>query len=218
MPKINDLTGQTLGRLTVLERAPSRGTMLTMWRCRCECGRVVDRHAKSLAKGFGLHCGCSPPSRKGRPKTHGLTGTRTYGAWRAARERCHDPKNKKYADYGGRGIRFHEGWEDIQAFVAHIGLAPDGAELDRIDCNGNYEPGNVRWASRKEQMRNTRMTVYVIDGDKRVCLTDFAAQVGAPYQTLLFRARKAMSAERTVSAEDVLRDRGRRLTWTRRSD
>lgn len=145
---------------------------------------------------------------------HGMTGTRTHGSWRAARERCNDPNNKKYFSYGGRGISFHPPWNDFAVFLAEVGVAPDGFELDRIDGSGNYEPGNVRWASRKQQMQNTGMTIIVVDGDRRICLTDFAEEIGAPYQTLRCRARKLLRADRTVEAEALLADRGRRLSWS----
>lgn len=92
--------------------------------------------------------------KRGRPKTHGLSGTPTYQSYKAARNRCTNPKFLQYKDYGGRGIEFL--FRDVTELVEEIGLRPEGKSLDRIDPNGNYEPGNVRWASAQQQAKNRR--------------------------------------------------------------
>lgn len=107
---------------------------------------------------------------------HGLTNTPEYTAWRSMIARCTIPSASHYAEYGGRGIRVCEHWRrSFLAFFGHVGARPSATHsLDRIDPNGHYEPGNVRWATRQEQSRNQRSNrMLTIDGE-RMCLTDWS--------------------------------------------
>jgi hypothetical protein len=117
----------------------------------CEtCGHRLD--AVVVAEGFTTHGLCRAPRRRAR---HGQTGTPEYRSWRAMKSRCTNPRHPRYARYGGRGVRIAPPWLDcFECFARDVGPRPPGTTLDRIDVDGNYEPGNVRWASPAVQARN----------------------------------------------------------------
>lgn len=161
--RLIDQTGRTFGRLTVLERGENTPTGKVRWVCRCECGRIALVWADSLRTGMSRSCGCLQKEWvTARNTTHGhaMGGKETKGylAWHDAKHRCFNPRNKQYRNYGGRGITMAAEWvNDVAAFLAHIGPAP-GPEysVDRINNDGHYEPGNVRWATPQEQRANQR--------------------------------------------------------------
>lgn len=153
-----DLTGKRFDRWIVEAKADKR-----RWTCVCDCGRRKDVEGSNLTMGRSRSCGClSVEITKKNCTTHGYTVggaiTREYRTWAKMKERCYNPNEKRYADYGGRGISVCDEWrEDFLAFLRHIGPKPEGRySIDRIDVNGNYEPGNVRWATDVQQSRNRR--------------------------------------------------------------
>ena len=120
--------------------------------------------------------------------THGLSKTKEYRAWKAMRARCCDSGNISYVNYGGRGVKVCEAWNSFESFFADMGKKPsDQHSLDRIDNNGNYEPGNVRWASRKEQIVNRRNALLVSYSGKSLSLDDWSKITGVRAATLWWR-------------------------------
>ena len=101
-------------------------------------------------------------------RVHGRSHTRTYNVWRAMLNRCNDPKNKRYARYGGRGIAVCERWMDLEKFIEDMGEAPDGLQLDRIDNDGPYDPSNCRWVTQQANRENRPpIRMATIDGTTR---------------------------------------------------
>jgi hypothetical protein len=166
--KLIDLTGQSFGRLIVIERAEKAGHDEAHWMCACSCGQTKVILGNSLRRGVTTSCGCRARQvHRARLLKHGGKGTAEYRTWRAMKNRCLNPNSQDYENYGGRGIAICPEWRgDFGAFLAHVGLRPgSGYSIDRIDVNGNYEPGNVRWATASEQRRNQRsLKAEVLDG------------------------------------------------------
>lgn len=170
-----DLTGQRFGRLLVIERAPNRGSFVA-WRCRCDCGNEVTVQRAHLRTGHTQSCGCYKQERiMAGATTHGFAARSghhpLYATWAGIKQRTGDPGSPAYRNYGGRGIKMYERWQnDFTSFLtdvtAEIGERPPNPpgwavrkpcySLDRIDNNGNYEPGNLRWATHEGQAYNSR--------------------------------------------------------------
>lgn len=153
-----DLVGKPIGRLTVIRRAGTTANVrhAATWECRCVCGRIVVRSTDHFRRRQKLSCGCDRPAP--------LEGQAEYSCWTSMRSRCRWKGHDSYKDYGGRGITVCERWLTFANFLADMGPRPSPRHsLDRFpDINGNYEPGNVRWATPGEQSSNRRNTVLVL--------------------------------------------------------
>jgi hypothetical protein len=155
---IKDVTAQRFGRLVAIKQdSKYRGSV--MWLCRCDCGNMVTVRGFSLRGGYTKSCGCLHSlgrwtTNQHKYKTHGMTNTPEYISYRDAMNRCRKTWRKDYSRYGGRGIEFH--FYSFQQFYAEVGPRPPGMTLDRINNEGHYEPGNVRWATPQQQRRNQR--------------------------------------------------------------
>jgi hypothetical protein len=135
-----------------------------------------------------------------RQRIHGRSFSREHKAWCSAKERCHTPTHAQFASYGDRGISVCPEWRnDFLAFFAYIGQCPDGHSLDRINNDGNYEPGNVRWATRTEQQRNRRTNHLITHNGVTACITEWAHRLGVPRNRLVERFRHGWSTERALT-------------------
>lgn len=132
---------------------------------------------------------------------HGMTGTPEYASWYAMRRRCTNPANGAWPDYGGRGIKVCDRWlNDPRAFLEDMGTKPSRAhQIDRIDNDGNYEPGNCRWVLPTENNRNQRSNVNLTFRGQTKVLTDWCAELGLNLTTVRCRLRGGWSVEEALT-------------------
>jgi hypothetical protein len=127
------------------------------YRCECTCGRQTTASTHNLRRAHTMSCGClEAETKRTASRTHGQKHHPLYSTWESMRQRCNDPRHPSFRYYGARGIKVCARWDDFAAFLADVGERPDGLTLDRIDNDGDYEPGNCRWATLSEQMASKR--------------------------------------------------------------
>lgn len=192
MGKFIDRTGLRYGMLTVVARkeaGPASNGRRVQWVCLCDCGSHCVTTGHALAAGHTTSCGCyQRESTSLRARTHGKSRSATHNSWRAMKERCLNPANLKFPEYGGRGIKVCERWMKYEGFAADMGDRPAKMTLDRINPNGNYEPSNCRWASAKTQAENRRGIGRMWKGTVRT-IADIARLEGLPRTSLQKRVK-----------------------------
>lgn len=192
-PRTKNLNGRVFGELTVIGMAGiipclPKGSLHVHWLAVCACGNYLMVRGADLIKGATSSCECTKAEkcRQANLKHGHKTRERCspeYKVYIEAKGRCRNPSNDAYHNYGGRGIEFR--FESFEAFLDEIGERPNSTySLDRIDNNGHYEKGNLRWATRKEQMNNQRKTRYLTMNGVTQCLTTWAESSILKYTTI----------------------------------
>lgn len=200
-----DRTGQRFGRLTVIEEAGRDKHRNVIWKCRCDCGNESYVTRADLKK--TKSCGCwnidaiiQRNTRHGASKRGSIT--KLYKVWAAVKQRCTNPKNKAYKNYGGRGIKLCDEWleyEPFEKWAFENGYA-EGLQLDRIDNNGSYSPDNCRFVSTVENSHNKRNNVWITIDGKTALAVDWAKEVGVDVEVIRKRLRKGWTPKEAVFA------------------
>lgn len=199
MGKYKDLAGMQFGRLTAVSVHGQTPAGAAVWLCSCECGGTHLASSQSLTNEKVKSCGCLKGAQPAHNRTHNMAGSRLYFAWAAMRNRCDNPNVKSFADYGGRGIKVCERWHDFSAFYADMGERPAGQTLERINNDGDYEPGNCRWATRREQGSNKRNSRYIEANGESLPLSEWARRLGCSHAAILARIAAGMSEADAVT-------------------
>ncbi len=200
-----ELAGMKFSRLTVLHRV-IRGHAYTEWLCRCDCGKAIEVRGPCLTRGTTRSCGCFRKEKMqkigqdNKVHGHGLHGgSPTYRSWKAMLERCLKPSGKDWPRYGGRGISVHKPWQQtFEAFLADMGPQPKSQTLDRYDNDGDYNPNNCRWASRKEQANNRSSNISITRDGECLTVAEWSSRLGLDPHLVYRRLSRGWSAERAL--------------------
>lgn len=194
MPKKIDITGQRYGRLIAVRREPGR-----RWIFACDCGRQKSIAMSDVRSGCTRSCGCLlSQATTARLTKHGMCKTPEYFAWQQMINRCTNPKYQHFHCYGGRGIQICERWMKFENFFFDMGFRPSPKHsLDRRETNGNYEPGNCRWATKQEQSCNMRKNIFIEHAGKRLTMSQWARELGISPGAFWHRYNKYGDIERS---------------------
>ena len=197
--KLEDLIGQRFGILTVLRRGPNyaepSGAIRAQWFCVCDCGGTHTATGHAMKAGRVQSCGCLMGKHSVK---HGKSRDPVYRQWNAMRQRCENPNSTNYNDYGGRGIKVCDRWRDFSAFYEDMGDPPPKGTLERIDNDRGYEPGNVKWASRKEQAHNRRSNEFLTHAGKTLTLSQWGEITGLGKAAIVRRRRAGWPVDRIL--------------------
>jgi hypothetical protein len=197
-----DLTGQPFGRWLVLERAANDARSRAQWLCQCACGTVRSVNGTSLRQGISLSCGCLCKERTSRARRkHGMTRTPEYTVWLNIRRRCYEPRNNRFAYYGGRGIIVCPEWrESFEQFYADMGIRPSLKHtVERRDNDGNYTPENCYWATDDIQRRNKRTNRMLTFEGRTLCAKDWSKITGLHRTTILQRVDSGWPVDQALT-------------------
>lgn len=190
-----DLTGQRFGRLIVECQTKHHGEKIA-WICKCDCGKTTEVTTDKLRSGNTISCGCH---RKELRLKHGLCGTRLYIIWGNMVQRCTNPNNNNYPKYGGRGISICDDWRnDFQSFYnwAIANGYSDGLQIDRINNDGDYEPGNCRWVTAVNNLNNTSRNVIITHNGETHTVSEWARITGINEKTMRNRIKSGKPPEK----------------------
>lgn len=206
--KAKDITNRRFGRLVALGPV-GKNKKGVVWLCQCDCGNMVTPLTNHLTSGNTKSCGCLQKEiATRRSTTHGMTKHPIHQVWTSIIQRCTNPNDKSFANYGGRGISICDEWRsDFQIFHDYVSRLPHfmekGYSLDRVDNSLGYSPGNLRFATRVEQNRNTRHNRMLTFNGKTQCVGAWAEELGVNFVTLHGRLHRGWSIERTLATPPI---------------
>ena len=205
MSRIVDITGKYFGRLTILRKVDNDKWGHIRYLCRCKCKNEKIVLKNDLESGRTKSCGCLQKELLVfRSTKHGHTPkgqwSPIYRSWKNMVQRCTNPKNKDYLNYGGRGITVCKQWMEFSNFLEDMGenWGP-GLTLDRINNEKGYYKKNCRWATRNIQNRNSRHNRLITHNGKTQCMAAWAEEIGIFYNTLVCRFKRGWSPERALA-------------------
>lgn len=206
-----NLKGQRFGRWLVIGPVENRGKK-KYWFCRCDCGTEKFVNHGNLRTGCTQSCGCLRRELLGnRQRIHGMSGTPEYLTWLRMKQRCYDENSTRYEDWGGRGIKVCDHWRhSFENFFSDMGKKPSPEHsLDRIDNDKGYSPENCRWASPKEQSRNSRRNRYLTHNGMTLRLGEWVKQTGLNRTTITQRIDSCGWSVEEALTTPVLRRKGK---------
>lgn len=197
---IEEMTGRRYGMLRVLGASPDRilpsGKKESMCLCECDCGKIKAIRVASLKNGNTKSCGCyrnkCSSERMHARATHGLGGTKIYGVWKCMIDRCQNPNNKSYKNYGGKGVDVCSEWQDVNVFVewALMSGYKDGLTLERVNNNQGYYPDNCIWADRYVQNNHTSRNHLLTYMGRTQTMAQWSRELGLSYSAIKTRINR----------------------------
>jgi hypothetical protein len=184
-----DLTGKRFGRWLVIQRDGYTSNQQVRWLCQCDCGKQRKVAGYSLRNGISLSCGCGIWINRTHPipKLVNLDRVRMKGLLAAIKARCYNPYSKSYKYYGKRGIKVCERWQHLQNFITDMGICPKGLTIERLNNNGDYEPSNCVWATRKQQQNNRTDNHWLTIGNETKTQQQWSEISGIEASTIYYR-------------------------------
>ncbi len=202
MPKLTDLTGSKFGRLIVLRRVNNSKSGKLQWLCQCRCGNTKIITGYHLKSGATKSCSCLSREKTIRRNMSGVQHghcrgrpSKVYEVWHGIIGRCTNFKDKRYNNYGGRGITVCKQWMKFENFLEDMGEVPKGYQIDRIDNDKGYCRKNCRWTTAKLNSRNKRNNHLETYNDKTRTLVEWAEELKMNYSTLLNRITRGWTIE-----------------------
>lgn len=211
-----DDLGKRFARLVAIKHVTGSNPKRYIYQC--DCGNQKEAYAGNVRSGNVRSCGCLRSElTSARETTHGhsrnYTSSPEFRCWMSMRTRCSNQKLRCYPRYGGRGIRVCDRWQEFENFLADMGPRPSPAHsIEREDSNGNYEPGNCRWATPKEQAANRCDTVRIEHNGRTMILADWARETGVDQAVIRRRMKRGATFEQAISVP-----KGKRLEITKRA-
>lgn len=203
MAQKTDITGQKFDRLLVIMYTGNlNASKKRMVLCRCDCGVEKEMVASNLVSGMSKSCGCLKVEKfKNRVTTHGMAGKTMYYRWNGMIQRCYNPDHSEYKNYGSRGIKVCDRWRNsVLNYIADLGEPPfKGASVDRINNDGDYNPENCKWSTKKEQSVNRRPTRLLSYNGLEMCVSDWERHLGFGLGTLKNRFAQGLSVQQALS-------------------